>query len=524
MANRPRLPNVDPEDLAKLANQYPGSRPSSGTTDTAASGTSGPAGSAGTASTASSSSGSPSSGSGPTLSAAGAGRSGGGSGSGSGGGSSEGSGSATAGRKRGSWSAAFLTFLFALIAVAAAVAAIGAPSYRAEIHRLLTDYGKPYLADDTIDILSGQDTQRLEVTYDGLDQRIERLAQALERVTAAEGVSGDDARALLFRDETDSRLEAVTTRLEALATRTGDLSEQLSAETTALSEQLTVRSAEQGDALAALEAQLQTSLDTLQTSLASVQEDVSAVGSELGVLAARVAETEGSLEDQAALNVAMTDRFEAIDDRISNLVTDFNGLLDLTDQVAQTVTIFKNENMPILAVVQLRSAVDRAEAYGAELAFAQRVLSGAPGSQDALATLAGHAGDGIASASELRRDLRLIAENLGSFVANMESWSDRVSGWFTMLVGTPTVPEAREGGGLVSAIATIDEALERGDLELVIREGAALQAERRSPALADWLKAVVQRVQVTDALRKLEAVVYAQATAPSESQGAVKAQ
>ena len=126
MANRPRLPNVDPEDLAKLANQYPGSRPSSGATDTAASGTSGPAGSAGTASTASSSSGSLSSGSGPTLSAPGAGRSGGGSGSGSGGGSSESSGSGPTGKRKGSWSAAFLTFLFALIAVVAFTAILAA--------------------------------------------------------------------------------------------------------------------------------------------------------------------------------------------------------------------------------------------------------------------------------------------------------------------------------------------------------------------------------------------------------------
>jgi hypothetical protein len=124
---------------------------------------------------------------------------------------------------------------------------------------------------------------------------------------------------------------------------------------------------------------------------------------------------------------------------------------------------------------------------------------------------------------ELRRDLRLIARNLGTSVAQVESWSDRVSGWFNMLVGASAVPEVRQGGSVVAVVATIDDALDRGNLELVIREGAALQAEWRSPALADWLQAVVERMEVTAAVGTLQDVVYTRATS-SQPKGTDKAQ
>lgn len=503
MANRPRLPNVDPEDLAKLANQYPGSR-SSGDTGSATSGSTATSGASG-----SGASGLGASGSGPSLSASASSRSSGSASGGPAGGGSAGGGSSSASqpaKKRGSWSAAFLTFLFALVAVVAALAAIGAPSYRGEIHRLLTQYGKPYLANDTIDILSGYDTQRLEVTYEGLDQRIEQLNQALERIAAVEGVSGDDARALLFRDQTAEKLDELNARLAALAEESGARDSELAA------------------AAETASTDLQSAIADLQGSLDAVREEAATARADLDGLATRLTTAEGSVEEQAALNAEMAERFEAIDTRLSTLVSDFNALLDLSDQVAQTVATFKNENMPILAIIQLRDAVNRSEPFEPELAFAKRVLNGAAGIKEALAKLSATSSEGIASTPELRRDLRLIANNLGSFVTKVESWSDRVSGWFNTMVGVSTIPEARRGGGLAAAVATMDEALERDDMELVIREGVALQSELRSGALADWLNAVVQRVEVTDAVRKLERVVYTQATAPGDNQGTGKVQ
>ncbi|SDF44660.1 MULTISPECIES: hypothetical protein [Thalassobaculum] len=511
MANRPRLPNVDPEDLAKLANQYPGSRTADGT------------GSSETSTASSTGKDAPSSqktdqntGSSPSLSASASARSGT---SGSGTSGSGPSGSGTSGsaspapKRRGSWSAAFLTFLFALIALAAAVAAIGAPSYRGEIHALLTEYGKPYLNDDTIDILSGYDTQRLEVTYAGLDQRIARLNEALERVGATQGVSGDDARALMFRDDLAEKLDALSAQVGTLAqttdTQAGQIAD-LDTDMTGVTD--------------TLRAELEDSAAEVRGAIAAVQEEVAATRADLGVLTDRMAAAEGRTDDQAAASAELTGRLEEIEGRLGTLVTDFNGLLDLNDQVAQTVATFKNENMPILAVIQLRDAVIRAESFTPELAFAQRVLNGAPGIQDSLTTLAASAQDGIASIPQLRRDLRLIFNNMGTLVAKVESWSERVGSWFNMLVGSSTVPEARRGGGLVSAIATMDDALDRDDLELVIREGAALQSELRSAALADWLNAVVERLEATSAVRQLETVVYARSAVQPANPGASKVQ
>lgn len=514
MANRPRLPNVDPEDLAKLANQYPGSRTAdaSGAGDKPAASSSAKTESgssaAGSSTAGAATAGSAKSESGPSLSASASSR-----GSTSGAAAGPSATAASAPKKGGSWSAAFLTFLFALIALVAAVAAIGAPSYRAEIHALLTEYGKPYLNDDTIDILSGYDTQRLEVTYAGLDQRIERLNDALTRIGGTEGVSGDDARALMFRDDLAERLDALSGQVATLAqsteTQAGRIAD-LGTDMTNVTD--------------TLRAELRESAAEVRGAIDAVQEEVAATRADLGVLTERMAAAEGLTEEQAAAGAEMAGRLEALEGRLGTLTTNFNGLLDLNDQIAQTVATFKNENMPILAVIQLRDAVIRAEGYTPELAFAKRVLNGAPGIQDALTTLEAQAQDGIASIPELRRDLRLIVNNMGTFVAKVESWSERVGSWFNMLVGASTVPEARRGGGLVSAIATMDEALDRDDLELVIREGAALQTELRSVAMADWLNAVVERLEATSAVRQLETVVYARSMAPQASTGASKVQ
>jgi hypothetical protein len=509
MANRPRLPNVDPEDLAKLANQYPGSRTSEGTSAGDAGAGSSPAGTSGPSLSASASS---RAGASPTTAdarSAGGGSAGGGSGTG---GSRPGD-AAPAPRKSGSWTAAVLTFLFALIAVVAAVVAIGAPSYRAEIHALLTKYAKPRLNDDTIAILSGYDTRRLEVTYEGLDQRIERLNQALARIGATQGMTSDDARALMFRDDLAEKLDAVTATVDTLA---GTAESQ--------SRRIADLGTDMTGLIGELRSELQERAATIQGAVDVVREAVDATRTDLAALSERVAAAEGDAEQQAALSVEMAARFDTIEARLGTLVTDFNGLLDLNDQIAQAVATFKNENMPVLAVIQLRDAVNRSEPYVPELAFAQRVLDGAPGIKEALGKLTASAPNGITGIPVLRRDLRLIANNLGSFVSKVESWSDRVGSWFNMMVGASTVPEARRGGGIVAAIATIDEALDRGDLELVIREGAALQSELRSAAFADWLGAVVERIEVTDAVRKLEAVVYARSTAAGNTQGASKVQ
>lgn len=503
MANRPRLPNVDPEDLAKLANQYPGSR----TADSSGAGEKSAASSSGTQSSAKEEST-------PSLSASSSTRSSS-SASGSSGGSSGGASSAAAAapKKRGSWSAAFLTFLFALIALAAAVAAIGAPSYRAEIHALLTQYGKPYLNDDTIDILSGYDTQRLEVTYAGLDQRIERLNEALERIGGTQGVSGDDARALMFRDDLAEKLDALDAQVGSVAQATDAQAGRIAdLETDLTGFNDTLRT------------ELQESATEIRGAIAAVQEEVAATRADLNVLGERMAAAEGRTDEQAAASAAIAGRLEEVEGRLGTLVTNFNGLLDLNDQIAQTVATFKNENMPILAVIQLRDAVLRAEGYTPELAFAKRVLNGASGIQDALGTLEANAQDGIASIPELRRDLRLIVNNMGTFVAKVESWSERVGSWFNMLVGASTVPEARRGGSIVAALATMDDALDRDDLELVISEGAGLQSEIRSAAMADWLNAVVERLEATSAVRQLETVVYARSTTPQANPGARKVQ
>lgn len=556
MANRPRLPNVDPEDLAKLANQYPGSGPSTapsagsaeGATDSASSTTTTPGSRPGglgtrpsttdrTATGATTTTASPSDRVAPPAPAA--------------------------ARRRGGWFTTFLTFLFTVLAVVAALAALGAPSYRAEIRDLLKA-NVPQLEPEVVDRLTGFEPDRMEITFDALDARVSALTEAIARVAAVENVASDDVRELLLRDDLAVKLDGLTAQLTALTSQVetmggeagaqadrltaleGNLAEtaerldagltensqrlgaEIAASTERLGSEIAATSERLDAGLAAavetLRGEMSTRLEglggelaetsaALREALTAVQGEVATVREEAGALGDRMAASEARGDGFEAADSALAERLAALDTRLDDLGSDLATLVTLAREIDRTVSTYRGENMPILAVIQLRDAIARSEPYGPELAFAKKVLNGAPGIDAALARLDESAMDGIASVPILQRDLRLIANEFGTFVTQVETWSDRVSGWFTALFGSTVVPEARQGGGIVAAIATIDDALERGDLELAIREGVAIQTERRSTALANWLNAVVQRSEVTQAVGKLEEVVYARATA-----------
>lgn len=431
-------------------------------------------------------------------------------------------------RRSGGWFTAFLTLIFAIVALAAAAVSVGGPSYRSEIRKLIVQY-VPQLDADVVDLVTGYDRDRLEVTYDGLDQRIEQLSAALERVAAAEGVSPEDARALLFRDQVALKLDDVSTRLDTLASKV----DAVVAQTTSQAEEIAAVGADLEATTGRLESgltgkieafgtEIATATATVSDSVSALRDDLVTTREALTALGARMDTAEARVDDQAVVDTAMLTRLSGLDERLASLVSDFTTLLDLNEQVAATVATFKTENMPILAIMQLREAVNGSKPYVRELAFADKVLNGEPGIRAALTTLGEGATDGIASIPELRRDLRLIATNLGSFVTKVESWAGRVTGWFNMMVGGSTVPEARPGGTLVASVATIDDALERNDMQLVMREATILLAEHRSTALADWLAAVNQRFEVIEAVGSLEDVVYKRTTAPAK--GASQAQ
>lgn len=459
MANRP-LPNVDPEALSKLASQYPGSG------DTRSE---------------------------PKL--------GGGPGGGSGGGTGGGTGKVTPSvaakpeprSGAGSRSAALLTFVFAVVALAAALAALAAPSLRSEARALLLRH-VPQLGASTIDFITGQDTGRLEITYDGLDQRIARLTEALERVVAVQGVDPAAARELLLRTEENQRLgqaeaavadqgdrlAAAAARIEALDERTATF-EELRASFDAL--QLRADGAEQSMA------RLQELTGVLESRVTALAEEDGRMGARMEALMAPV---EGRLDEMAAEIAAA----HAVISPVSAL---------LNDVAEQRISM----ELPLIGMTQLRIALNRDIPYPTELELAKRLVGDDAESQAALSALDSTAESGVSTVVGLRRDFSFVATQMGGSLMRVQSWTQRLQTWVEVLVGTRAVPEADPIGQISSVIASIDAALEAGQLELAIDEARAFNAARSDVLLENWIAEARRRLATERAFDRLSARIYA---------------
>lgn len=497
MANRPRLPNVDPEELSKLASQYPGSSGASERNEPSMGPTS-----AGLGASSGSTSGLAGSGSRSTVSS---------------GDAKVGSGGSRAGgtssrpsdgvkqpekRARGSWFAAFVTFIFAIVAVAAALLAVGGPSYRAEIRMLLMQY-VPQLEQDMVNLVTGHDPDRLEVTFEGLDQRIDTLTSALERVAAVEGLTPDAARELLLRTEQNIRLDDVVGRLADQAAVVADVPRQ-------------------AEAISALKAEQDAAVQGLAAASEETRAELATARQSFDALAERLTSVEGGIEGLQAADGELMAQFAALDGQLQTLAADVTLLAQSSERIAQLVSARQDQELPVLAVLQLEKALEGSAPYGSELAFARRYLGDRPDAALALDTLADGAGGGVNSLADLRRDFMLIANQMGSTVGRLQSWTDRMTGWFEMLVGASSVPEVSSGGRLTTSIATVDAALERGDLALAIQETSAILAVRRSGALEEWLGVLRKRHDMTVALGALNDAVYGRDVSGSQNQGAGK--
>jgi cell division protein FtsB len=428
-------------------------------------------------------------------------------------------------KRRGSWFATFWTFLFALVALAAAAISVGAPSYRAEVRQLLQHYA-PELSERVVNMVTGYDSDRLEVTYDGLDARIDRLTKALERVVSTEGLTQEAARELLLRDEMSAKLDDVDARLQALSGVTGEVTEtlpaqqaaiealkaEMTAEIATLNGELAAASETLVGSIDALRAELVAAQDALKSDLVATQDVMASLGQRSDVLEAGMTEV---VEGQAEL----AGRTEAIEGRVATLTDDFRTLLDINERTAELVSVFESKNMPVLALLQLEGAVAGSTPFPQELAFARMNLDDAAVSSEAFGMLTTFSTTGVSSISELRRDLRLIADQSNSIAGRGSNWGSQLGEWFSMLIGAVASPQSALSGGIKAAAETIDDALGRGDLELAVAEASVMITDSRSGALNDWLVGLRDRYQLSQSMKMLQATVYGRA---ATDQGAGK--
>ncbi|NQW09582.1 MAG: hypothetical protein HQ481_06855 [Alphaproteobacteria bacterium] len=392
-----------------------------------------------------------------------------------------------------------MTILFAFVAVAAALVSIGGPSYRAEIRHLLARH-VPQLEQDMVDLVTGFDPDRLEVTFDGLDERIGTLTAALERVTATEGLTPETAKELLLKTEQNIRLDDVVARL---ADQTAALTEI----------------PRQAQLIDALKTEQDAAAQSVQTALDETRSEFAATREAVDALAVRLTPIEGGIAALEAFDGDVASRLAALDGRLQEVTAGVAALVDMNERVAQLAAARQDEELPILALLQLEKALSGSGPYEQELTFARRYLGNRAGAMMALDTLADGAASGVNSLADLRRDFMLIANQMGASVSGRQSWTDRMTSWFEMLIGASSVPEALSGGRVASSIATVDAALERGELSLAVQETSTILAARRNGALEEWLIALRKRYDVARALGELNDAVYGRDSAARQTQG-----
>jgi chromosome segregation ATPase len=470
-------------------------------------------------------------------------------------------------RSFGVWS-----FLFALIALVAAAVSIAGPSLRTEVRGLLTQHF-PNLSPKVVDLVSGFDTKRLEVTYDGLDQRIERLGAKLEEIAGLGNVTPEQLSEVLLRTEATGHLEALqsgqaslkdqfssaaadlgrqiestgatvataikrvdgidaelATRraaMKTLETAIADTSQQLSGSVAALETSLRQSLAEASQAAAARADEVSqaatTRLDEITQAAEKRAQETAAAIKAIQDSAAGLNAQIAALKDADAAALA---KVEAMATQIAEVAKKANvgemsvaaaikSIEDVADVISKAEDQRVRVELPMLALSVLRHALNTGAPFRRELRVVMaNVRLKSKESTEALATLESHAANGAASILQLRRDFRFFATQSGNRLTRIEDWGQRVTHWLEYVLGVNTVPETLPAGRPAATMASIDAALEAHEIDLAIEEALALSARSEDGVLTKWIAEARRRRAVEQAYQAISQEILAAVAGP----------
>jgi len=203
----------------------------------------------------------------------------------------------------------------------------------------------------------------------------------------------------------------------------------------------------------------------------------------------------------AAKAAAEKNNVEALANRVAALE---RASKTLGDEVAKSLTAAGGDR-PLRAVVAaqaLRAAVERGDAFAAELAAAKALAPGAP----ALAPLEPFAANGLPSGATMARQLSDLAPAMLKAVdapAPQGGFLDRLQANAEKLVRIRPVGEA-PGGDPAAVISRAQAKAARSDLAGAVAELNALPANVRAPA-EDWIKKAEARNAAVNASRRFVA-------------------
>jgi hypothetical protein len=445
------------------------------------------------------------------------------------------------GRRRGFgvWS-----FLFALIALVAAVVSVSGPSLRGELRQLLTKEF-PQLSPKTIDLISGYDTNRLEITYDGLDERISQLSGKLTEIANIENVSSTQLREILLKTESTAAVDRLSIGQDDIRGRMSQFNAEMSDRIGVLSDtteanakrlngidaELRTRRAAANEFEAAVEASNQQFLKNLtetdQAIRSALAEAAGDMSQKLDASSAAVVELQEKLAALEQSFVAMEQRADTSDSQITTFgarLDDFSKMVERSTLTSNAVAKSLDEvasvikkaeawretiELPILALSMLRHKLNTGGPYSSELALLNnhtRFVDPAQG--EAYEVLESYSVNGTQSFQQLRRNFRFIAAQGGKQISRIEDWSQRVTYWLDYVFGVNQAPETMPAGQPAATMASIDAALEAEEINLAIDEAVLLSTRFENGLMTKWIAEARRRQAVERAYETIAAAVF----------------
>jgi hypothetical protein len=354
----------------------------------------------------------------------------------------------------------------------------------------------------------------------------DRLAALESRVATLESASAqrDPAIAELQANtaKTAAQVREVAGRLDGL--QIPDLSDDVAAiekKVQGLNDRLTGAGADTrravADEVAAEIAPLSDRLAALETALAQQASGGASSGSAadsaaVTALTTRLANAERAIADLRGetrrLDGALADTRTDVDSRFDALAARVDGLkseiMTESGPTAPAGTAF------VLAVSQLRDAVESSRAYDTELDAVRAVTKGNtyPGLAEALAGLAPSAGTGVADVSQLQAAFPDAARKA------LQAARSAGDGWVARTVDRlSSVVSVRRTGDVAgdepdAVLARAEVRLNQGDVTAALSELNGLTGAA-AEVMAPWRKRAAAHVAATTALRDLQAVAIA---------------
>lgn len=291
---------------------------------------------------------------------------------------------------------------------------------------------------------------------------------------------------------------------------------------------------EQRQASPAQSAGMQGALDKTNDQLAALDRRVTAIDQQLAQGAgggstdgAALAALRGAIERDGAAQAQLADRVAALESKAgAPAAVDPAAVKDLQDKVekigadlaalGERVTRLaaaepddsRTDQALLLALGQLRQAMQGSGPFTDTLASATALARNRPEVKAALATLSGAAANGVPSLAVLReRFARIAGEIANSGAAASTGWSDRMLGTLGSLVSVRRIgPAAAAGTGPEAAVATAEAALASGDLAGAVTALGTLRGAAAASAKS-WLDDARRRLDADAALEKANSVV-----------------